>query len=135
MTPRASALVADATPPPARCIPPVSLAKAEQGPHADHADAARERESLLHARRDAKAGERARARAVGDALDLRDFDARLGEHLIDHAEDRLRLALAGALVTREKRPAAACRDRAEIGGGIDREQVHGRSGLLSDRRP
>src|SRR5213592_4292343 len=110
--------------PSARAVFPRFFAQGEQRAHADHAYAARERESLRHARGDAKAGKRARARAVGDALDLRELDARLGEHFIDHAEDRLRLALAGTLVTRVERLAAACRYRAEIGGRIDREQVH-----------
>src|SRR6266513_1163119 len=104
--------------PSARAVFPRFFAQGEQRAHADHAYAARERESLRHARSDAKAGKRARPLAISDAVDLHELDARLGEHFIDHAEDGLRLALAGALVTREHSLAAACRYRAEIGGRI-----------------
>jgi hypothetical protein len=100
--------------------------QSDQSSDSDHADAARKREPLSDARRNAKAGKRARTRTVGNAVDLSESEPRLGEDFADDDEDPFRLALTGGPMTRKQLRAAARRYRAEIGGGIDRKQIHRR---------
>src|SRR6185436_10668668 len=76
-------------------------------------------------------GERSRAGTEGESVELAERDAGLGEQALHRVQSELRVLLPCRKMARVQRVAARYCDRAERGRRLDREQVHGRPGILS----
>jgi hypothetical protein len=67
-----------------------------------------------------------RSLAEAEGVHLAGSQARALEHAPDHRQQQLGMAVFGERLLDEKLTPAQQRDRAKLGGGLDREQVHRR---------
>jgi hypothetical protein len=90
--------------------------------NSDHSCAARKRKRSRCRNAGAHAGEGAGPKRYGDAADLARLDSGVGQQLLDHREEPLRMATAAELPGAERpintlrvTPEQCCRDGAEAG--------------------
>ena len=83
------------------------------------------RESLRDADRDPDAGEGAGSAAEGDRVERPQWQARLGEQLVDHRQDALGVAATEEFLAAEQLAVEPQRRAAGLGRGVEREQLHG----------
>jgi hypothetical protein len=109
------------------------LSERKQRAHPQRLQAARERESLYHPAGDAQARKRSRTLAIGDALQITEPQPGLSEQCGNRAQYHLGMPLAGFDVIREHRITATHRERQELRGGFDCQQIHVRRERLRVR--
>ena len=80
--------------------------------------------SLGDPRGNAQAGEAAGPAAEGDGVERSEGDAALGQHLLHHRQDPLRVPAAQHLVALEDRAIDGERGRAGLGCGVDGQDLH-----------